>query len=334
MSEIGDAILEGVEGASETHDAFKIREHVETYATSVDVFGTIDELGIPLLFRPLDDLLGCCIRTSAGAGILVTSRRDLHMQRFTAAHELGHFVLEHEGSLDREIRFPGQTTNRDVREIAADAFAAEFLMPKWLFKHHCKRQGWTSEALVDPVNVYQLSLRMAVSYEATCLGLLANKILDQESVNALREVRPKKSKQRLLGSVPLDDPWSDVWLLREEDAGALYEAGPNDVFVMRLAEHAGSGYLWDVSALEDAGFTVLKDDNEDAGDIIGANGTRIVALKGPKTGLHLLGLEERRPWEKAGRPLHSLRFSLSTFGRQSEGMLRRVRPSNDAVVIH
>lgn len=34
---------------------------------------------------------------------MVTTERSLHIQRFTAAHELGHVILEHRGSMDREI---------------------------------------------------------------------------------------------------------------------------------------------------------------------------------------------------------------------------------------
>lgn len=54
-----------------------------------------------------------------------------HIQKFTAAHELGHAVL-HGGSAlhrDRALDGPGKTGIRDRREIEADKFAAAFLMP-------------------------------------------------------------------------------------------------------------------------------------------------------------------------------------------------------------
>ena len=138
-----DAVLRGVSGAAEMHDAFRTREAYENGLRAIDVFDAITDLQIPLVFEALDELLGACVRVnSAAVGILVTTRRDLHMQRFTAAHELGHFVLGHEGSLDREVRMPGHTIGRDIQEVEADAFAAEFLMPKWLVKAAAQRRTW------------------------------------------------------------------------------------------------------------------------------------------------------------------------------------------------
>lgn len=336
MNTIRDAVLLGTRGAAEMHTAFRIRERVEDQGGPVDVFGAIVSLGVSLLFRPLDGLLGACLRLpDAGAGILVTTRRGMHMQRFTAAHELGHFVLEHEGSLDREIRFPGQTANRDLKEIAADAFAAELLMPKWLFKHHAKRHAWTTQELSDPLNVYQLSLRIAVSYEATCLGLLAHKVLDANAVDALRNIAPKKTKQRILGDVTPDDWRAHVWLLDERDDGLTIEAGPQDLFVFNLTEHAGAGYLWETRAFEDAGFKILEDvGNQESADTIGGPSRRRLVMKGPGPGVRRLGLAERRPWEAKEAALRSLTISISTFGAETEGLPRRQRPALERPVLH
>lgn len=336
MNTIDEAILLGVRGATETHAGFRIREQIEGRIGPVDIFGLIQELGVSLLFRPLDGLLGACLRMpDVDAGILVTTRRSLHMQRFTAAHELGHYVLEHEGSLDREIRFPRQTANRDPKEIAADAFAAELLMPKWLFKQHAKLHGWTSQRLRDPLNVYQLSLRMAVSYEATCFGLLAHSILDQAAVDALRAVTPKKTKQRLLGDLALDDWHAHAWLLDEHDDGGVIEAGPLDVFVADLPERSGSGYLWDTSALGSAGFSIVDDLGEQCDpDAVGGSSRRRIILKAQEPGKHRLTLSEHRPWEKKATPLRSVDVAISTFGPEVEGLPRRSRPAVELPVIH
>lgn len=336
MNSIRDAILLGVRGATDTHTAFRVREQIEGHSRPVDIFGLIQDLGVSLLFRPLDGLLGACLRIpDVAAGILVTTRRSLHMQRFTAAHELGHYVLEHEGSLDREIRFPGQTANRDLKEIAADAFAAELLMPKWLFKHQARLHGWTSQKLRDPVNVYQLSLRMAVSYEATCFGLLAHDILDQAAVDTLRAVAPKKTKQRLLGDLALDDWRAHVWLLDEHDDGGVIEAGPLDLFVADLPERGGSGYLWDTDALQSAGFTVIDELGEqDDVNAVGGPSRRRIILKAQQPGAHRLSLSERRPWDKKAAPLRSLDVSIATFGAEVEGLPRRSRPALEQPALH
>lgn len=336
MSAIRDAILSGVRGAVETHTALRVREQIEQRGGAIDIFEIIQKLGIPVVFRPLDGLLGACLRLpDAGAGILITTRRSLHMQRFTAAHELGHYVLEHEGSLDREIRLPGQTANRDINEVAADAFAAELLMPKWLFRYHAKLRGWTSQQLQDPINVYELSLRMAVSYDATCLGLQTHRIVDPGVVDALRSVAPKKTKQRLLGDVRLDDWRAHVWLLDEHDDGGVIEAGPLDVFVADLPERAASGFLWDTDSVESAGFSVIEDFGEQADiETVGGASRRRIVLQAQRPGKHRLRLRECRPWERDAPALRTLDMSISTFGPEVEGIPRRSRSPLEQLTLH
>ena len=56
---------------------------------------------LPLLLRPLKGLLGAYLPHPI-PGVLVTTERPLSIQRFTAAHEVGHFRLEHLPSLDDE----------------------------------------------------------------------------------------------------------------------------------------------------------------------------------------------------------------------------------------
>lgn len=50
-------------------------------------------------------------------------------QRFTLAHELGHFALGHGGGF-RDNAASFNVGNYDQREVDANAFAAEILMPK------------------------------------------------------------------------------------------------------------------------------------------------------------------------------------------------------------
>lgn len=54
-------------------------------------------------------------------------------QRFTAAHELGHFMLQHARDGERVFRDTVRQfsmSNHDVREREANQFAAELLMPR------------------------------------------------------------------------------------------------------------------------------------------------------------------------------------------------------------
>ena len=95
-----DAILEGAQAAARLHDQLGTRQAVEASAGCVDVFGAILSVGAALLFRPLDGLLGFCIRGPSIPGVVISTQRPLRIQRFTGAHELGHVVLNHTESLD------------------------------------------------------------------------------------------------------------------------------------------------------------------------------------------------------------------------------------------
>lgn len=154
------ARLKAVAAAKRVHRGLDLERRVTESGGQIDIFEAIAELDISLIFKPLTSALGFCLPAPM-RGIMVTTLRGLHIQRFTAAHELGHVVLEHKGSIDKEqeilARDPFSGANGDLQEIQAEAFAAEFLLPRWLYIHHAKNQGWSSGHLRNPDIVYQLA---------------------------------------------------------------------------------------------------------------------------------------------------------------------------------
>ncbi len=54
----------------------------------------------------------------------------------------------------------------------------------------------------------------------------------------------------------------DVWLLTERDAGTRIDGSRNDLFVFRLEEHSGGGYLWNIDQLKASGFGIVRDELE------------------------------------------------------------------------
>ena len=95
-----------------TEAAKLIAEHPTGKRSSFDIIGVVTELGIPLLFRPLNNLLGAVVAFNGGVrGIMITTQRDLHVQRFTLAHELGHVLLGHTLSLDETIDLAGRNAS-------------------------------------------------------------------------------------------------------------------------------------------------------------------------------------------------------------------------------
>jgi Zn-dependent peptidase ImmA (M78 family) len=77
-----------------------------------------------------EDVAGACFREGDGAVLWVNGAQWRPRQRFTLAHELGHVRCGHDGTLevDTVATIGGGTTN--PYEIQANAFAAEFLLPR------------------------------------------------------------------------------------------------------------------------------------------------------------------------------------------------------------
>lgn len=311
-----EATLEGVQAARRLHIQIGAQSHLTQGIGKIDVFRTAVDLGATLLFRPLDGPLGLFLDKPA-PGILISTKRDLHIQRFTGAHELGHMVLQHEPSVDTEVGL-WRGAQQDLKETAADAFASEFLLPSWLFIHHARRHGWLSEHLQVPEIAYQLSLRMCASYEATCWGLQSHNILSSTSVRQLLSKSPKSIKSEALNGIQLDNPWANVWIITEHDDQLLLEGGPDDIFIFRLTEHSAAGYLWEHTELAEQGMEVLKDyrvslvREPTCGDKV----ERIIVTRASIPGQYQLRLSERRPWLRLGEPLSTVALQMALEGKE------------------
>lgn len=324
-----DAILAGIARAAELHHELGVRERLKDGSRPMDVFAAIEALKIMVLFRPLNGLLGAYVPTPNSAGMLITTLRDHHVQRFTAAHELGHHVLQHRTvSLDIKVGYVarGEKTGYDQQELEADAFAAEFLLPKWLIAAHARRQGWGLAELRRPEVVYQLSLRLAASYSATCWALASANFLSQTQAGEIAERAPKVSKQHAMPDVVPSSWHSDVWLLSERDGGAQLLGSPEDFLVLNLPEHVAGGFEWDIGPIPSGGLEVRKDARIDiAGDTIGGTVTRRVVVQGSGATRTKLRLEERRPWEGGDSAINSMEFNLALLGKEPVGLLRTER---------
>ncbi|ESX21053.1 protease inhibitor I42 family protein [Mesorhizobium sp. M0761] len=332
MVDARNSILTGTKAASELHRDLGIRKRLERSGGGrIDVFGAIGHLGATLMFQPLDKLLGAYVPADE-PGVLITTKRPLPVQRFTGAHELGHLYMQHEPSFDDEKilrRAPFAVSSpADAQEQQADAFAAIFLAPSWLLAMIVAKQKWLPQALSDPATVYQLSLRLGTSYSATCYVLERHKVIRRDERERLLSHQPKDIKRSLLTGYEPPDWRSDVWLLTNHDEGSLIEGGRNDLFVVRLRENSGAGYLWDFDALKSAGFAVVADDQEAIDpDLVGGLLTRKVTTRSNDRNQGEVTLQERRPW-LPGKPLNELHLQYDLRGPEAPGMwepdLRRV----------
>lgn len=323
-----DILLDAISEAGRLHQKMQSQQLVETRGGGVDVFGAILQLSVPLVFRPLDKLLGAFVPRPS-AGIIVTTQRNLAVQRFTASHELGHFILGHAGSLDDESilnRSPFGAARYNNVEAAADAFAASFLMPKWLFEVHAVRQAWNAETFADSRAVYQLSLRAGASYEATCRALQRYNVISSGQLDKHLSTTPKEIKQSLLGDHQLDKWYPDVWVLTERDQGTLIQGGPNDIFLVRLKENSGAGYIWNTDQLQEAGFAVVSDERLVPADseAVGGAVDRVLVATSQFEAAGTLDLVELRPWDESAETAHHFTLLYELLGKEN-GMPRAQR---------
>jgi Zn-dependent peptidase ImmA (M78 family)/predicted secreted protein len=318
------AILNGSKAAHTLHRDLGIREPLERSGGGrIDVFGAIGKLGATLMFQKLDKLLGAYIPAEE-PGVLITTQRALPVQRFTGAHELGHLYMRHQLSLDDEEilrRVPFSVSSRaEHYEREADAFASMFLAPAWLLALIVQRQKWPADALADPRTAYQLSLRLGTSYSATCYALERHKSITRAQRERLLSFEPKAIKHGLLDGYEPPDWRADVWLLTDRDEGSFIEGGRNDLFVVRLRENSGAGYLWSFEELSAAGFVLVADDQEvDDPECVGGVLTRKVTARSSQRVQGNVTLQESRPW-LPHTPLHELHLEYDLRGPEQPGM--------------
>lgn len=320
-----EAVLEGAQAAARLHEKLGTRKAVEASLGCVDVFGAILATQAALVFRPLEGLLGFCIKGPTTPGVVISTQRPLRIQRFTGAHELGHVVLGHTLSLDGP-EILGRGGGRNAIETSADSFASGFLLPKWLLQLHARRQGWNRATMSDPHVVYQLSLRVGASYEATCVALERHKIIDAGTRDRLAAKPRRALKAELLGDFAVENYYPDVWLLTERDEGLTIEGQPDDLFVLRLSEKGGAGYLWTTAGLIEAGFAILRDQREIPSPerAIGGPVTRALTARRGEPASGSFSLELKRPWQKSGAPIAALRVAFDLYGKEV-GMARAAR---------
>jgi Zn-dependent peptidase ImmA (M78 family) len=335
MADLRAAILIAAVEADRLHKQFDTRSRADGGEGRIDVFDMLVQNDIPVMYRPLKGRLGAFLNENGSRGVLVTTERPLSVQRFTAAHELGHAMLEHEPSIDADsvlFRYPVAdrvSSDYSLEEIQANVFASQLLIPRWLLAKHMKRQGWKPADVTRDEVVYQLSLRLGVSYAAICHALQRNEVIDRGQCERLVSVPPRTIKKRLLGSHSPDDWRRDVWVITERDDGILLEGSHDDLVVVKVKEHSGSGYLWRLDDLESAGFAVVRDNLEDDSDDDSYGGIMfrtVIAEPKEDSGAegHVL-LQETRPWQANGDALHSLKLDVDFVGPVGAGLHRRQR---------
>ena len=118
-------------------EADGLLEKLRVESAPIPVDRMAESLGIRIVYKPYedgDDVSGMLYRGNGQPVIGVNSAHHIHRQRFTIAHEIGHFLL-HEGKMYVDtptVRFRDSVSGLaiDDEEIEANGFAAELLLPR------------------------------------------------------------------------------------------------------------------------------------------------------------------------------------------------------------
>ncbi len=103
-----------------------------------------------------------------GDTIRYNSSDSINSQRFTVAHELGHYVLGH-GHAFRDPSEHFSMSYYDPREVAANKFAAEILMPEVAVKVLINQRKITD--IKELARIFDVSIN-AMRYRLQSLGFM------------------------------------------------------------------------------------------------------------------------------------------------------------------
>lgn len=132
--------------------------------------------GVILKYQPFEgEMAGMLVNTGDQVVIGVNSHHHVNRQRFTIAHELGHYKLHSKTMtgvhIDRAFKVHRRdqvsTLAIDDNEIEANRFAAELLMPKSMIMHDI-------EQMFDIEDAHELRV-LAKKYEVSPLAM-ANRV--------------------------------------------------------------------------------------------------------------------------------------------------------------
>lgn len=140
----------------------------------VDIDRLAEKMGAEVHYLPIlaggNDISGRFDIVNGVPTCYVRSTDSEQRQRFTLAHELGHFALNHGGGFrDNSASF--NIYNYDQREVDANTFAAELLMPRVAIDYVIDKMKLNS--ISEFANLFNVSLP-AMTYRLKNLGISLN----------------------------------------------------------------------------------------------------------------------------------------------------------------
>jgi Zn-dependent peptidase ImmA (M78 family) len=174
---------------AEAADALRKRFGYESNAVPSDVYADFRKLGFHVFRRRLrnSNISGLTIRHPyAGTCILINYDEDIYRQRFTAAHEAAHGIIDRDQ--DVVVSFASSSTREPLIEVRANTFAARYVLPPSIVRAIPAKEWNPSEAL-------RWANQFKVSTAALAISLKEAKVIDEPTAQRLRQARiPAGSK--------------------------------------------------------------------------------------------------------------------------------------------
>ncbi len=213
--------------------AKQLRQHLGYGPTEVgaNVFEDLRKIGTHVFRRQLanSSISGLFIlHPVAGKCVLVNYEEDVYRQRFTAAHEGGHAILD---SSDQVVVSFTKSPKGDLREIRANTFAANLLLPRSLLLAIPDHKRW------DEKKASEYAARFKVSTVALAVGLKENNLIDSGTFSTVRSAmvpRDAKEDPELPGSLSPKGKERKLTLLRR---------GLSDYYVGLCFDAYDQGYV-------------------------------------------------------------------------------------------
>lgn len=189
--------------------AFRHWRDLPPNAIIPDIFQWLRDSGIRVFRRalqPNSPISGLFIRHPvAGRCILINYTEDIYRQRFSAAHEAGHALMDDGKPFnisrpsDQSVGFSAISTDTDDvwTEVRANAFASAFLMPPELLLKMGTPDQWRR-----PEKIVQAASELFVSIPALLSALFRDRLIDKDTRENLKSNRlrlPSRNDPELRG---------------------------------------------------------------------------------------------------------------------------------------
>lgn len=200
--------------------ASELRHHLGYSPNQIgmDIYGDFRRIGFHVFRRKLENssISGLFIKDPvAGKCILVSYSEDVYRQRFSAAHEAAHAILDDEN--DFIVSFAWDSS--DLSEVRANTFASRYLMPLEFLRGIPNSKQWDPQKAINWANKLKVSTH-ALAYALKDAGLISDDVAEQ--------IMAVKVPAELKTDPELPNTLSAKSLMRKE---ALLRRGLSDFYV-------------------------------------------------------------------------------------------------------